>query len=88
MNASPAPESRTYRHVVCGEVTFVSGDSFESISDPLFDMQRTWCSYCNKMCPIAEYEWVDTGEKITDYYKRHTAKATRLELLSAPVMSS
>lgn len=43
------------------------------------DMTRTWCSQCNAFFPITDYEWSDTGEKISDYYARHGAKATNLQ---------
>jgi len=79
MSASEIPESRAYRHQKCGTETVVSGEAFAALSDPLSDMSRTWCSVCNGFFPLADYEWSDTGEKITDYYSRHSARATGLE---------
>ena len=77
---SPAiPESRVYRHLQCGTQTVISGQAFEVASNPLSDMTRTWCNQCNAFFPVADYEWSDTGEKISDYYARHSARATALE---------
>lgn len=76
----PAPaESRVYRHEACGGVTVVDGDDFEGLSDPLTHFTGTWCTRCNDFFPVDEYEWLDTGERLTDYYARHTARATSLE---------
>jgi hypothetical protein len=79
MNQPAIPDSRVYRHDKCGTETVVSGDSFEAVSDPLSDMTRTWCSSCQAFFPLADYAWSDTGEKITDYYARHGARATGIE---------
>lgn len=73
------PESRTYRHVRCQQVTMVGGQSFEVVSNPMSSMERTMCSTCGTMFPIAEFVWVDTGESISDYYARHTTRATPLQ---------
>ena len=79
MTSPPIPESRVYRHLQCRTETVISGDSFEVASNPLSDMTRTWCNQCNAFFPIADYQWSDTGEKISDYYARHAAKATSLD---------
>src|SRR5262245_5191356 len=79
MTESPIPESRVYRHVQCGTETVISGQSFEVASNPMSDMTRTWCNQCNAFFPVTDYEWSDTGEKISDYYARHSARATKLE---------
>ncbi len=79
MNAAEIPESRSYRHQKCQTETLVSGEAFAALSDPLSDMSRTWCSVCNDFFPLADFEWSDTGERITDYYSRHSARATGLE---------
>lgn len=73
------PESRVYRHDKCSADTVISGQSFEVASNPLSDMTRTWCTTCNGFYPVSEYAWSDTGEKITDYYARHSANATPLQ---------
>jgi hypothetical protein len=57
----------------------VSGQSFEVVSNPMSSMERTFCSTCNAMFPIADYEWADTGENLADYYARHTKNATDLQ---------
>lgn len=82
------PESRTYRHTKCGGETTISGPAFETASNPLSDMTRTWCSPCNSFFPISDYEWSDTGETIQKYYERHGAKASRFErfLCSKPFL--
>lgn len=73
------PESRSYRHLACGQETEVSGQSFSVVSDPMSSMERTMCSSCEAMFPIAEFAWADTNETLTDYYARHSAKATSLQ---------
>jgi hypothetical protein len=73
------PESRAYRHVQCGQETVISGQPFEVASNPLSDMTRTWCTTCNAFFPVTDYAWSDTGEKISDYYARHSARATALD---------
>jgi hypothetical protein len=79
MTQASVPESRSYRHSKCGSETAVSGQGFEVASNPLSDMTRTWCTACNSFFPIAEYEWVDTGESIDRYYARHGARASNFE---------
>jgi len=76
MSSEPIPESRTYRHLRCGQETLVSGQSFEVVSNPMSSMERTMCSTCGTMFPIAEFAWVDTAETLADYYARHTQNAT------------
>jgi hypothetical protein len=79
MTPPPIPESRVYRHLQCGTDTVISGQAFEVASNPLSDMTRTWCTNCNAFFPVSDYEWPDTGEKISDYYSRHSARASQLE---------
>ena len=79
MTSPAVPESRVYQHLQCGTQTVISGQAFEVASNPLSDMTRTWCNQCNAFFPVADYEWSDTGEKISDYYARHSARATALE---------
>lgn len=79
MTTSAIPESRVYRHLQCGTDTVISGQSFEVASNPLSDMTRTWCNNCNAFFPVSDYQWSDTGEKISDYYSRHSADATQLQ---------
>ena len=79
MTTTAVPESRVYRHLQCGNETVISGQAFEVASNPLSDMTRTWCNHCNAFFPVTEYQWSDTGETISDYYARHSARATGLE---------
>jgi len=79
MPDATAPDSRSYRHLKCGTETTISGQAFEVMSNPLSDMERTWCIQCNSFFPLAEYEWADSGENVTAYYARHSAKATGLQ---------
>lgn len=79
MTNEQVPESRVYRHAKCGAETVVSGEAFSVVSNPLADMTRTWCTPCNAFFPVSEYAWADSGEKIVDYYSRHSAKATALD---------
>jgi hypothetical protein len=76
MSDQTVPESRAYRHRTCGQETLVGGQSFEVVSNPMSSMERTMCSSCGAMFPIAEFEWADTGETLSDYYARHSASAT------------
>ena len=76
MPTDAVPESRAYRHLQCQQVTLVSGQSFEVVSNPMSSMERTMCSTCGAMFPIAEFAWADTGETLSDYYARHTKNAT------------
>lgn len=76
MTDEPVPESRVYRHRQCGEETTVGDQSFETVSNPMSSMERTFCSSCQAMFEISEFEWSDTGETIADYYARHSKNAT------------
>jgi len=76
MSEPSTPQSRTYRHTQCGNETVVGGQSFEVVSNPMSSMERTFCSSCNAMFPITDFEWADTGETLADYYARHTKNAT------------
>ncbi len=71
-----APESRVYTHQRCHSETEVSGPEFKALSDPLADMQKTWCCECSDHFVLNEFTWTDTDEKITDYYDRHSRKAS------------
>ena len=42
-------------------------------------MTRTWCTHCDSFFPLSDYEWSDTSEKLTDYYARHSQRATDLQ---------
>ncbi len=79
MAENQTQESRAYRHRKCGTETTVSGQSFETVSNPMSSMERTFCTSCNSMFGIDEYEWADTGETIADYYDRHSKNATSLQ---------
>jgi hypothetical protein len=57
----------------------VGDNAFINVSNPLADVTRTWCTPCNAIFPMSEFAWSDTNEKITDYYARHSAKATSIE---------
>lgn len=79
MTEEAVPESRAYRHVTCGNETVVGGQPFEVVSNPMSSMEQTQCSSCDGMFPISDFEWSDTGEKISDYYARHSQSATDLQ---------
>lgn len=79
MTKPSVPESRTYVHEKCQGTTEVRENSFEEMSNPLSDVPQTWCTVCNAFGPVSEFTWADTGEKITDYRARHSARATSLE---------
>ncbi len=81
MSEASIPESRAYRHVQCGSETVVGDESFKVVSNPMSSMERTFCSSCGTMFPIAEYEWADTGENLAEYYARHTQSATDMQRL-------
>ena len=88
MSDQSIPESRTYRHVQCGNETTVSEESFEVASNPLSTMETTQCAACGAQFPIADFVWADTGETIADYYARHSKGATDMQrfLCSKQVM--
>lgn len=79
MTEQAVPESRTYRHVQCGNDTLVSGQPFEVVSNPMSSMEQTQCSSCGAMFPISDFEWSDTGENLSAYYARHSTNATDLQ---------
>lgn len=79
MTKPVVPESRAYVHEKCQGLTEVRENSFEEMSNPLSDVPRTWCTACNAFGPVSEFAWADTGEKITDYRARHSARATSFE---------
>lgn len=79
MNKPPVPESRAYVHEKCQGQTEVRENSFEEMSNPLSDVPHTWCTVCEAFGPVSEFAWADTGEKITDYRARHSARATSIE---------
>ncbi len=75
----PVPEARAYMHRKCSTDTVVSGQAFETVSNPMSSMTRTWCTHCQAHDSITEYAWSDTGESLADYYTRHSAGATNLQ---------
>lgn len=79
-------ESRNYTHSKCKTQTEVSGPEFSALSDPLAGMKETFCAQCDGHFPLSEFVWSDTSEKITDYYARHSKKATDADrfLFSTP----
>lgn len=79
MTQSAFPESRVYRHGVCNTDTEISGQAFESLSNPFTGLNLAWCGSCKAHFPLSEFAWADTDERITDYYLRHTARATVAE---------
>jgi hypothetical protein len=79
MTNPPIPESRAYIHEKCQGLTEVRENSFEELSNPLSDVPRTWCTVCDAFGPVSEFAWADTGEKLTDYRARHSARATSVE---------
>ncbi|HEV8002145.1 MAG TPA: hypothetical protein VGP63_19810 [Planctomycetaceae bacterium] len=88
MSNDVPPESRSYLHAKCSTETVVGGTAFENVSNPMSSVTRTWCSQCGAYFPMSDYAWSDTGEKISDYYARHSKKATDLQhfLCSKKVM--
>ena len=73
------PDSRAYTHHECRTQTEVSGGEFAALSDPLVGMEQTFCASCNDHFPVKEFKWSDTDEKISDYYLRHSKKATEMD---------
>lgn len=84
------PQFRVYRHSRCQQETMVADRMFEIVSNPMSSMERTFCTPCSAMFPIEEFAWADTGETLSDYYARYTARATPLQrfLCSKKVMVS
>ena len=73
------PESRSYTHDRCEQMTVASGDAFTSLASPLADLEQTYCHACKSMFPIAEFRWSESDETLPDYCQRHGGKATMLD---------
>lgn len=73
------PESRICRHRACQQETEVRGQAYEKLSNPLIHVPHAWCDSCQSFLPVADFEWSDTGEAISDYRTRHQASATPLQ---------
>ncbi len=69
--AQEIPNSRSYTHRKCGEVTEVDGGDFKNMAAPVPGMPRTMCAACGGIFPTTEFKWEDSGEEITAYYERH-----------------
>lgn len=81
MTTPQIPESRIYRHVKCDDLTIVAEHAFANVSNPMADVTRTWCNRCNSFFPMSDFAWADSNENITDYYARHSTKASNLDRL-------
>jgi hypothetical protein len=66
MAAKQIRNGRTYRHLTCGEETWVSGDIFKNLSNPFLLCGGTHCSWCRLNGRLWAFEWSDTGETISD----------------------
>ncbi len=64
-------KSRNYVHGECGMVTQLDGPEFQSVANPLAEMETTCCSHCEEHFDLSEFYWEDSGETIADYYARH-----------------
>ena len=68
--------SREYVHHKCETVTVIEGPEFAALADPLANMTGTYCEKCDDALPITEFAWVDTGERISEYYERYRQQAS------------
>jgi hypothetical protein len=72
------PDSRSYIHEQCGQATDVSESEFKIVASPIPGCRMTMCCACGQHFPIGEFKWADSGERIVDYYARHTSRASVL----------
>jgi len=70
------PDSRSYVHKTCGEVTEADGGDFKNLACPVPGMIGTKCGACGQMFLVSEFHWEDTGENLTDYYERYRAQVS------------
>ena len=64
------PTQRAYVHRKCGQVTLVSGDAFDRLSNPFAFVARTACAGCQRDVWPGTVVWEDTGESIAAYRRR------------------
>lgn len=70
------PNSRSYIHNKCGEVTEVDGGDFKNMASPIPGMNWTMCAACCGYYPVSEFKWADSNEEILAYYARHRARVS------------
>ncbi|MHC2067038.1 zinc ribbon domain-containing protein [Bremerella sp. T1] len=63
-----------YRHQSCQGITSVMGEDFYYVANIFSPPHTTFCQKCNDHLPLAEFEWVHSGEPILHFHARHRAK--------------
>ena len=74
-----------YVHERCGAATSMPDEIVRSyLADPFLYSNRTFCTGCGNYVPHAECRWIDTGEKLTDYFRalKRNAPEKRRKLLA------
>ncbi len=69
---------RSYIHLRCRTETELDGPELRAVADPLARMVRTYCAECEEHFPMDQFAWSDTGEKISDYYRRYQGQVSPL----------
>lgn len=69
---------RVYRHPRCREETVMPDDILCSyLENPFLYNDQTFCCGCNGYVPHRECTWVETGERLDDYFDRLKEEAER-----------
>lgn len=59
-----------YVHDRCGAATSMPDEIVRSyLADPFLYSNRTFCTGCGDYVPHAECRWIDTGERLSDYFR-------------------
>jgi hypothetical protein len=59
-----------YIHERCGTATGMPDEIVRSyLADPFLYSNRTFCTGCGTYVPHSECRWIDTGEKLSDYFR-------------------
>ena len=80
--------SRDYVHSACNGVTCISGDDYVIIECPFRRVTHTYCATCNQTVPLDEVEWVDSGQRISDYREEIAASVTFWEKLRLTLLGT
>lgn len=73
-----------YVHDRCGAATGMPEEIVRSyLADPFLYSNRTFCTGCGTYVPHAECRWIDTGQRLSDYFRelKRNAPAKRRKLI-------
>jgi hypothetical protein len=63
-------QSRTYRHLKCGGLTTVKGETSVMLAKPFLPPSLTDCAACGSTDVIEKFVWTHTEETISEAHKR------------------